>query len=147
MVSDIHFKMRDGRTDIQCRRTHKHCCFCLDIHRILNLLLEVGHLWLVYFAEWPVGKLGIRLPHSLSWQPPTKAQTEAPVPTLLSRPEGSGPRLSAEISVYRRVLTYTYSTCVFLPPCMWDSSVLFSCTAGLFGQKVVFKPSSGLLQQ
>ena len=84
MNSDIHFKMGDGKTDIQCRR----CCFCLDIHRILNLLLEAGHLWLVYFAECPVGNSGMRrvlgLPHRLSWQPPTKAQTEAL--SQLSRP-------------------------------------------------------------
>lgn len=74
MNSDIHFKMGDGKTDIQRRRTHRRCCFCLDIHRILNLLLEAGHLWLVYFAECPIGNSGMRrvlgLPHRLSWQPP-----------------------------------------------------------------------------
>lgn len=56
MVSDIYFKMGDGKTDIQCRRTHKHGCFCLDMHIILNLLLEVGHLWFVYiFQHDPCG--------------------------------------------------------------------------------------------
>lgn len=35
--SDSQFKLRDAKLDIQGRRTHKHCCFCLDIHRVLNL--------------------------------------------------------------------------------------------------------------
>lgn len=152
--SDVHFKMRDARTDIQCRHTHRHCCFCLDIHRILNLLLEAQHLWSVHFAAWPVGNLGIwlvlGLHHSLSWQPPVKTQTEA-LPWLSPLQTWGKYTLIVCTDLFDHACLHLHA-CVLpltsISVYVRHTHIFFTCWGGgLFGQKVVFKPSSRLLLQ
>lgn len=98
----------------------------------LNPLLEAGHLWFVYFAAWPVGLLGIwlvlGLPHSLSWQPPTKTQTEA-LSSLLLRPEENEPGLSGVVCTNLSLTMHAYL-------CM--RVFLFTCGQVYVGCKYVF---------
>lgn len=138
---DRLFKIEGSTTDVLCRCSHKHCCYCRHIDRTPSLLPDIGQLWgfccffvFVFLQHDPWGT----------------EEFDFGSGCLAVFP---GPILEKKVAVNvctNFILTLHNShKCVrrLTRSSACETRVCLFHVSGLFGQKVVFKPSSWLVLQ